>query len=163
MNTRILQSTVAASVFSTLAISAAEAQTTTTATANLAINARIASTCAVSLSQPGTLDGAPGSTPAVSAIVIVNCTNGTAYAVTLGNGGNMSGTTRRLKHTDATVTANNFIPYTLSGSATADTAPLFPTRGVGAAQSTTVWVRASIPAAATVGTYSDTVTVSVTY
>lgn len=142
---------------------AASAQAQTTATANLAINASIASTCAVALSQPGTLTGAPGAVLSVSASVNITCSNGAPYTVSLGNGSNADGSSRRLRHSNAALTSNNFIPYTISGTQAADTAPSFPGTGSGTAQATTIWIRAAVPATAAVGTYSDTVTVSVTY
>lgn len=145
-----------------LTATGASAQTTT-ASATLAINANVASSCSISLTQPGTISGPPGSAVAVSAQVGINCTNGTPFTVSFGNGGNFDGTNRRLKHTDATITTNNFIPYSFSGDQATATTPAFPSRGTGALVNTAVWIRAIIPSDVRVGSYSDNVQVSVSY
>jgi spore coat protein U-like protein len=97
----------------------------------------------------------------------VQCTSGTDYDVSLGNGYN---TSRRMDSTSGSGVGANFVDYELyTDSArttvwptTAGTAP-YPYIGTGAAQSIPVYGRVPAQTTPPAGNYYDTVSVTVTY
>jgi spore coat protein U-like protein len=100
----------------------------------------------------------------------VQCTNGTDYQIGLGFSANANSTQRRMKHgTNAEYV--NYDLFTDAGFTTAwgDTVDVdtngYSTRktGDGAAQTYTVYGRVPVQTVPTPGSYSDTVTVTVTY
>jgi len=91
--------------------------------------------------------------------LIVNCSNGATYAITLNNGNNFT-TTRRMK------AGTSYVPYGLfsdSGNTTAWTS--VSGTGTGLDQNVAVYgkVVGADYASATPGNYTDTVTATVTY
>ncbi len=148
----------AAGMFAMSAVSANAA----TATGNLAVQVVINATCAVGA---GTLDFGTQSNIGGAANIdatgtfTVNCTTGTTYNTTLGNGLNFSAGRRMV------FGATNFINYSIFSDAARTTAwATVAGTGTGAAQTISAFGRipsgqASVP----VGTYADTVQITVTY
>ncbi len=128
--------------------------------------ATVAVTCTVSAT---TLDfGAPAgfltSNVDAASTITTTCVSGTPYQIGLNNGVNASGTTRRMAG------GSEFISYELYRDSsrsqrwgnTLNTDTVTST-GNGSAQSTTVYGRVAPQATPSPNTYSDTITVTVTY
>ncbi|MDV3468037.1 spore coat U domain-containing protein [Stenotrophomonas sp. C3(2023)] len=108
--------------------------------------------------------------------ITAQCTAGTPYSIALNAGSNAATandvTTRRMRNTDATVTANNFVGYQLFRDAgrtqvwgaTAGSNVL-ASAGTGLAQAFPVYGQVLDPSSnnAATGNYLDTVTATITY
>jgi len=149
-----------------------------TATSNLTVQITITAACTI---NAATLDfGATvaGTTLVASNVdaqttVSVTCTNGSPYAIAMDNGANFS-TTRRMKQ-GATTNFLSYGLYTDSGRSNAWTTATNSTTcaatnscflgtGSGSAQSVTIYGRVpSTGTAPPTGTYTDTVTMTITY
>lgn len=149
-----------AAVLGALALSASSALAST-ATGNLNVTATVTPTCTVSATALnfGSYTGAAIST---SDQMSVDCTSGATWSVSANygqNGGKASGTTRAM--TDG----SSYLSYELytTGNTVWDTSHVFTGTGTGSAQSTTF--TAAVPASqnVTAGSYSDTVTLTVTF
>jgi spore coat protein U-like protein len=147
---------------SLLALSAVQANAAT-ATSNLAVTLNINALCAVGA---GTLDFGTNSNLGGAANIdatgsfAVTCTSGATYNTTLGNGGNYSGSSRRLINGAA-----NYVNYSLY-SDSGRTTPWATVAGTGTGASQTVSVYGRIPsgqANAAIGAYTDSVLITVTY
>jgi spore coat protein U-like protein len=147
-------------IFAALSFSAHAA----TATANLAVTARLSATCTVGASALnfGSQTNVGAANIDAQATFTLTCTNGTPFAVLLGNGANFSGGTRRMNQG-----ATNFVNYSLYLNAARTV--LWPATGGtatgnGAAQSFLIFGRipAGQPTAAP-GAYADSVQLTVTY
>lgn len=147
-----------------------------TATANLTVQVTITASCTI---NAATLDfGSNAGTALVAAnvnsstTVSVTCTNGSPYAIGMDNGANASGSQRRMK------TGTNFLNYNLyvdSARANAWTTAASNTTcttanscalgtGNGSAQTVSIYGRVpSIGTAPPAGSYTDTVTMTITY
>lgn len=147
-----------------------------TTTGTLTVQMTITASCTVG---SATLDfGSNSGTALLSAAVnatttvSVTCTNGSPYSIGMDNGAHASGAQRRLN------TGANFINYNLytdaarlnawttaSSSTTCTTSNSCVTgTGNGSAQSTTIYGTVPIPGSApAAGSYSDSVTMTVTY
>ena len=160
-----------------LALSSVSYAEAATATGVLYVGLTVQSSCSINsttnapltLTFPsaGSLTG--GVTTNAPAVLNVTCSAGSGYTITLDGGANSDGTSRRLKCT-ACGTTPQYVPYTLSrtvggsdlwaiGTAFSPTAT-----GSGAAQG--FQINATIPPISTpvtVGSYSDTVNITVTY
>ena len=102
-----------------------------------------------------------------SATFQVQCTNSTPYQVGLDLGANASGATRRMKHS-ANAAYVTYQLYTDSGHATVwgdtvGTDTLRGQTGSGSNQTLTVYGRVPVQTVPEPGSYSDTVTITVTY
>jgi spore coat protein U-like protein len=95
-----------------------------------------------------------GTSASSSANVTVTCTSGTAYALTANNGANASGTQRRLSSGGTTPT---YVNYTLGFPTASMTAT-----GVAQTQLFSADIASSV-GAVPVGTYTDKVTVTLTF
>lgn len=144
-----------------------------TATNTMTVTATVANTCSFSSVTDttfGTIDGLFLSNQSVSnGSVVVICTTGATYSLSLGPGNNLSGGNRRM------ASGANFITYqlysdmsqtTLWGDGTAGIGnALTGLTGSGATQAYTVYAR--IPTtpqtAAPAGAYTDTVTITITF
>lgn len=138
-------------------------------TANLNVSATVADNCAISTAPVafGNVNVTAASAPTASGSITVKCTNGTGWVATASLGGNASGSNRRMVHgTDA----SKFLTYELfrdsgySNSWGSASAAGFSGTGSGSDQVSTVYAR--IPTgqnSATLGAYSDVVTVTLTY
>ena len=134
-----------------------------TATDSLGVSATITATCSTATSAVNFGAVASGSGAVTTGSVDVTCTSGTPYTIALNEGLYHDGTDRRIS--DGT----EFLVYTLldngstlpwgDGTLNGDTVG---GTGTGAVQSYTVDA-ALTGAAVTPGTYTDTVTVTVTY
>lgn len=149
-----------------------------TATANLTVQITITAACTI---NAATLDfgaSVPGTTLVSTNVdaattVSVTCTNGSPYSIGMDNGANFSGS-RRMKQ-GATA---NFLSYSLyvdsgrtnawttaASSSTCTTAnSCFLGTGSGSAQAVNIYGRVpSTGTAPPTGTYTDTVTMTITY
>lgn len=144
-----------------------------TATNSMTVTTTVANTCSfssVTNTSFGTIDGLFLSNASVSnGSIVVTCTSGATYSVALGAGNNLSSGNRRM------VNGTNFIVYqlysdmaqtTLWGDGTAG---IGSTRsglsGSGATQSYTVYAKipTSPQSAVPAGSYTDTLTITVTF
>jgi spore coat protein U-like protein len=159
-----------------LCLSAVPSLHAATSTANLTVQITITASCTINAATLnfGTLAGTTviaGATNA-STNISVTCTNGSPYAIGVDNGVNASGSQRRMK------SGANFLNYNLytnagltnawttaaSSSSCSSANSCFLGTGSGSAQSITVF--GQMPAVGTApatGTYSDTVTMTITY
>lgn len=144
------------SVFSLLAIAGGSSHAADSAT--LFVTASVVANCQITGSAPvpfGALDPSSNGTVTATGSVSFWCTKGAGWSLTANNGANATGTQKRMKGPGAA----DFIPYTLT---------LATSSGSGAGAGTPVTVNANGSVAstafanATQGTYSDTVTVSIT-
>lgn len=172
---RLRSATVLALV---LGISApALAQNSTTFNVRMAVT----SACDVAAAAATDVDfgtvASTATTPALAqGTVTAQCSALTAYTIALDAGSNAATagdvTTRRMRHTDATVTTNNLIGYQLFQDAartsvwgaTTNTDTV-GSNGTGAPQAFNVYGQVLDPSAnnAAAGTYLDTVTATITY
>jgi len=140
-------------------------------TTNMAVSATVNRTCTVSAASLafGALN-ATTPTDALAAITI-SCTAGSAAdtpTVTFGLGANFTGAQRYLKGGDA-ATPSALIPYGLfsdtgrSVAVTGSTAVATATSNAGVTYSTSIYGRVAASPSFQLGTYSDTVVVTVTY
>ncbi len=134
----------------------------TTGTASLTVTANVLATCTV---QPATLNFNAYSLVQLDATtnISVTCTNGTPYNITLSAGSSGSITARTMVNS-----AGDPLTYQIYkdsarlnvwGTAAAD---LLASTGTGAAQPHTIYGRIFGAQTATAGSYSDTVTITVT-
>ncbi len=147
-----------------------------TATANLTVQITITASCTISATTLnfGTLAGTAVSASPTSAStnVSVTCTNGSPYSIGMDNGANASGSQRRMK------SGTNFLNYNLytnagltnawttatSTTTCTTTNSCFLGTGNGAAQSVPIYGQMpAVGSAPPAGTYSDTVTMTITY
>ncbi len=133
-----------------------------TVTTTFQVTASVVATCSATATTLAF--GAYDATAAIDQAntMSVTCTNGTAYTVALDNGLYASGSQRRMK--DAGTDYLNYNLYSDAGRTTAwDSTNTVSDTGDGAAQSHPVYGR--LPAGQTlfVGSYADTVTVTVTF
>ena len=147
-----------------------------TATANLTVSITITASCtinAATLTFPSTAGTSLTSTAVTgSTNVQVNCTNTSPYSIGMGQGGNYSGGSNRM------VSSTNYLPYGLyvdsgythpwttgaTNSTCTTTNDCYLGTGNGSAQSIPIYGQVPTMATApTPGTYTDTVTMTVTY
>lgn len=160
----------AAALVLSLGMSGSSYAATTTGTAN--INATIANTCAInSITSPGTAALTGGVAPSqTSGTISLTCTSGDAEGIAInsgvnGSGSGTSGITRNVKNGSNSL---GYQVYSNSGATTiwgdlAGTNTVTST-GTGAAQSFTFYVDFNTPALTLpAGTYSDTLTVTLSY
>lgn len=147
-----------------------------TATANLAVSIQINASCTINAAS---LTFAPtaGTTLVASNVdanttVSVTCTSGSPYSIGMDNGANVSGSQRRMK------SGSNFLNYNLyvdsgysnawittgSPSGCTPTGSCYLGTGSGSPQSVSIYGRVpSMGTAPPTGTYTDTVTMTITY
>ena len=133
-----------------------------TATTTFTVSATVVATCGVSATSLAFGSYTGSSAVDQTSTISVTCSNGAAYSVALNDGANASGSTRRM-----TGGASNYLTYEMYSDASRTTvwnasAPVSGT-GTGSAQSLTVYGRIPSGQNAVVGSYSDTVQVTVTY
>jgi len=139
----------------------------TVAAPSMTTTANVAARCTFGTATDLNFGSVPGLLRTVTdqtSLLRATCTNRAAYQVGLDNGSNASGTTRRM--TDGT----RFVTYelyrdtarTLRWGASLNTDTATGT-GTGAEQTLTVYGRLPVQTAARAGTYSDIVTVTITY
>jgi len=131
--------------------------------ANFDVGIQVNATCAISASNmtfSSITTGTTSNTDATSTLT-VNCSNGTPYTISLGNGNNYSGG-RRMTNGTANI---NYYLYSDSSRSTLWTQTATQTgTGNGSDQSLTIYGR--IPSGQSVpyvGAYSDTVIATITY
>ena len=145
-------------------------------TANLTAQITVTASCTINAATL-TFPSTPGTnllTAAVTAstTVAVTCTSGSPYSIGMDNGANFSGGTRRM------ATGGNYVNYGLyvdaaytnpwttgaSNSTCTTTNDCYLGTGTGASQSISIYGQVPITATAPPsGTYSDTVTMTITY
>ncbi len=135
------------------------------ATATSTFTAKIVIENDCSVSSPNDLDfgtvGLLSSNKDTSMDFTVTCTNGAAYTIAMDNGQNASGSTNRMKN------GSEYVSYELyqnnSYSTVWDDSNTVGSTGTGTAQTFTVYGRVPPQATPSAGTYTDTVTITVTY
>lgn len=148
-----------------------------TATANLTVQITITAACTINAATLNFGASVPGTTLVASNVdasttVSVTCTNGSPYSIGMDNGANVSGSQRRMK------SGSNFLNYNLyvdagltnawttaASSSTCTTSnSCFLGTGNGSSQSVSIYGRVpSIGIAPPTGSYTDTVTMTITY
>jgi spore coat protein U-like protein len=148
-----------------------------TATANMAVQITITASCTINattldfLSNAGTV--LVSSNVDAQANVSVTCTSGSPYSIGMNNGANASASQRRM------ISGGNFLNYNLytdtartaawttttqTASCTGGAGTCVLGTGTGSSQSVTIYGRVpSIGTAPPPGTYTDTVTMTITY
>lgn len=149
------------------AIAAVAAQPALAAdTAELAVSAEVSEVCNVTTSPVafGTVDVTSGSNVDATGGISVTCTSGTAWAAAA-DAGNGSGATVTARKMTSGSDLLNYALYTDSGRTTNfGGANTITGTGTGSAQASTVYGR--VPSGQTtvpVGSYADSVTISLTY
>ena len=148
-----------------------------TATSNLTVQITITAACTINAATLNFGASVPGTTLVASNVdasttVSVTCTNLSPYSIGMDNGANVSGSQRRMK------SGSNFLNYNLyvdagltnawttaSSNVACTTAnSCFLGTGNGSAQSVNIYGRVpSTGTAPPTGTYTDTVTMTITY
>lgn len=150
-----------------LASGAAHAETSTT---NLSVTATVTPNCTASSSPVafGSVDVLSGVSVDATGSVTVTCTNGTGWAADAGLGAGAGATYTSRKMTSGTDLLN-YVLYTdasrttVWGDGTGGTATVSNT-GTGSAQNFTVYGRVPVgQTSVPVGSYADTVVVTITY
>ncbi len=163
-----LKTSLSALIVATL--TAAGAASAATATDSIAVTATVVAACAIDTANDlgfGDYNPVSGTAFDATASIGVRCTNGHPYSIGLDLGANADGSTRRMVHaTDAA----QFLTYELYSDAgrTAvwgDADPEWVSEtGSGSEQTKTIHGRiAASQGSAEIGSYSDLVTVTVTY
>jgi spore coat protein U-like protein len=156
-----------------LALLAAGTTPATTANSSFQVNASVASVCYVSgttLSFGSNLDPVNGTVPVdATSTLSVQCTNTTGWSVALDAGTNAGGPaafgSRAIKNGSQTLAYQlytNAGRTTVWGDGSGGSAPVTGT-GTGSTQSLTVYGRLPSLTGAIPGSYTDTVTVTITY
>jgi len=147
-----------------------------TATANLTVSITITASCTINAATL-TFPATPGTSLTATAVtgnssVTVNCTNTSPYSVGMGQGANYSAGSNRMAN------GANYLPYGLyvdsgythpwttgaSNSSCTTANDCYLGTGNGSAQSIPIYGQVPITGTAPVpGTYSDTVTMTITY
>jgi len=148
-----------------------------TATANLTVQITITAACSINAATLNFGSSVAGTTLVASAItgsttVSVTCTSGSPYSIGMNSGSNASGNQRRMAN------GGNYLNYGLyvdnayanpwstasSNSTCTTTSDCYLGTGNGAAQSINIYGQVpSVGTAPPTGTYSDTVTMTITY
>lgn len=148
-----------------------------TATSNLTVQITITASCTINAATLDFGSNVAGTTLVSTNVdaattVSVTCTSGSPYSIGMDNGANVSGSQRRMK------SGSNFLNYNLyvdsgrtnawttaASSSTCTTASsCFLGTGSGSSQSVNIYGRVpSIGTAPPTGTYTDTVTMTITY
>lgn len=145
-----------------LAIGGVNPVVAATATGTMAVTLTVLSACTVTPTPLafGSISGLMGSAANATASVVVACTPGTAFSVTMDNGLNASSGQRRVKG----VTPTNFVNYNLYTDAarTNSWSGATSVNGTGSA-TLTVYGQVPVQAGIAIDVYTDTVTVTATY
>jgi spore coat protein U-like protein len=132
-----------------------------TATAPIQVTATVVATCSVTATGLTFASYASTAASASTSTVTVQCTNGTSYTLGL-NAGATTGATVTTRQMLNGAIALNYGLYTDSGHTT-NFATLASATGTGLAVGTTVYGQVPAGQYVTPGTYTDTVTATVTY
>jgi spore coat protein U-like protein len=148
-----------------------------TATANLAVQITITAACTISAATLNFGSSVSGisiaSTPLNgSTTTSVTCTNASPYSIAMDNGLNVSGSQRRMANGGNFINYNLYVdaarlnPWTTATSSTVCTTTSGCYLGIGTGSAQTITVYGTVPSTTTApntGTYSDTVTMTITY
>ena len=147
-----------------------------TATGALTVQITISSSCTISAatlnfgSLPGTAVIAGATNASIN--ISVTCTNGSPYSIAMGNGANASGSQRRMTNGTSFINYNLYTDaartsaWTTATSSTTCTSTNSCYLGTGNGSAQSIPVYGQVPAvgsAPTASTYSDTVTMTITY
>jgi spore coat protein U-like protein len=158
--------TATAFTFAALAAAAPAANATTT-TANMSVQLILASSCIIgsvgSMDFGSSIDLATALS--TTANILVTCTSGTPYTVELNAGGGSGATTAARKMTSGGNTVNYSIYKEVAHTNVFGTGGTEKVSATGNASAQTYTAYGLVPIQATppIGTYTDTVTVTVTY
>lgn len=173
---QLLRSANAAGVAALLSLCSVVMAQAATATGTLTVQMTITASCTISAATLnfGTLPGTSviaGATNA-SVNISVTCTNGSPYSIAMNNGANASGSQRRMTNGTSFINYNLYTdagrtnPWTTATSSTTCTSTnsCYLGTGNGAAQSIPVYGQVpAVGSAPTASTYTDTVTMTITY
>lgn len=141
-----------------------------TSTTTFGVNATVADSCSVSATALdfGSIDPLAGTDKDTTTTIDVTCTNTTTYDVGLDAGATTGATVTARQMTDASTNTLDYSLYSDSGRTTnwGDTVGSDTVAGTGDGTAQVLTVYGRVPSGqqtATVGTYSDTITVTVTY
>ena len=164
---RLLRNATTATVFTFAAMAAAPAANATTTTANMSVQLVLASSCIIgsvgSMDFGSSIDLATALS--TTANILVTCTSGTPYTVELNAGGGSGATTAVRKMTSGGNTVNYSIYKEVAHTNVFGTGGTEKVSATGNASAQTYTAYGLVPIQATppIGTYTDTVTVTVTY
>jgi spore coat protein U-like protein len=167
---------MAAAVILAACLSVPQVARAGTATANLNVSITITASCTINAATL-TFPSTPGTSLTSTAVtgsssVTVNCTNTSPYSIGMGQGSNYSAGSNRMAN------GTNYLPYGLyvdaaythpwttgASNSTCTTAnDCYLATGNGSAQSIPIYGQVPVTATAPVpGTYTDTVTMTITY
>jgi spore coat protein U-like protein len=134
-----------------------------TATTTFNVTATVPTSCSVSAGGDLAFGSYTGTQIDATTTVSITCTNGTAYTAGLDDGLNYSAPNRRMANGTAYL---NYELYSDSGRTTRwgnATGSWVSDTGTGSAQSKTVYGRLAGSQTLVVGSYTDTITVTITY
>jgi spore coat protein U-like protein len=148
-----------------------------TATGNLTVQITILASCTITAATLNFGAAVPGTTLVASAVTgstttSVTCTNGSPFSIGMDNGANASGAQRRMKSGANFINYGLFVdagfanPWTTSATnaTCTTTSDCYLSTGTGAAQSISIYGQIlAIGTAPPTGTYTDTVTMTITY
>ena len=173
---QLLRWAIAVEVVALLSLCTVVTAQAATATGTLTVQMTISASCTISAatlnfgSLPGTSVIAGATNASVN--VSVTCTNGSPYSVAMNNGANASGSQRRMTNGTSFINYNLYTDagrtslWTTATSSTTCTSTnsCFLGTGNGAAQSIPVFGQVpAVGSAPTASTYTDTVTMTITY
>lgn len=133
-----------------------------TATATISVTTSVLPACSVSGAAVAFGTYVPMSIASQQANVTLNCSTGVDYAVALDEGGQGDGSTRRMARGDGATIAYDLYRDAAHQQRWASGSAGATGTGSGSAQSFPVYARI-LPTSAPAGTYSDNVTILVTY
>lgn len=156
-------------VTAVIALMPANLASAATKTTSFTVSATVLASCSVSATNLnfGNYTASSGSNLDATSTVSVTCTNGQAYTIAL-DGGSVAGNVSARTMSDGAAHILSYGLYTdagyttLWGDGTGGTSTL-PGTGNGTQQNATVYGRIAASQFATAGTYTDTVTVTVSY
>lgn len=132
-----------------------------TATTTFTVTASVAATCSTSATNMA-FGAYSGTVIDQTSTITVTCTNTTGYTVALDNGDNYSAPNRRMNNAGSYL---NYELYSDAGRTTrwGDNPDWVSGAGTGSAQNLTVYGRLPAGQALFIGSYTDTIEVTVTY
>lgn len=143
-----------------------QAASASTATQNFNVTATVVNACSLSSISDLALGNYNFSTPSLSTTSVnVTCSLGSSYTLHINDGlYGSSASTRKMKHATLTDNLNYTLSNTLAGATWGDTfATGITGTGLGVAVPTTIYGSVAASQGVTAGSYSDTLTMTVTF
>ena len=163
MKTLLSRAALAAAAMA-VGLSGAQATYYNSASGTLSVSLTVVSSCSVGTSTMDFKQSSLSSNADVTGAISVTCGSGTPYSITLGDGGHPIGVGMRQMTTTATGGALEYSLHTDSNRTNpwSGTTAVSGT-GTGAAQSIPLYGRVPAAVGAVLGTYSDSVQITVSY